>query len=163
MATAKGPITDSVEQLRRLLAQSAAFQERIGVEDAETANTKIFMYEYEDDPVTLKEMRPFAAIWPAGEFDLSQHAGGSKNWLMGRGDLILLITDIDRAEGDRVASAENFISWLDEVLMDIAELNGQDDYLPIRKVSFHQPPARNTTKDEPSAGAYWHVSFLVSW
>jgi hypothetical protein len=160
---AQGPLTSSVMELRRLLAQSPAFQKRVATSTV-PADDKIFMYDFEDNPTTLKNLRPFAVIWPSQDFEIGVYAGGAQNYLkVNSAGLILILCDLDRVPGDRTASAADFIGWLDAVIMDLMNLNGQDGYLPINKIAFQQPPARNSTKDEAAGGAYWHVSLLITW
>lgn len=159
----KGPITSAVYQLRRLVAESAAFQSRCGAADSAAAKKRVKCWDFEDDPILLQKARPFAVIWPADRFDLDQVAGGARNWLLGGGDLVLIISDVDRAAGDREASGAEFAGWIDAVLIDMADLAGDDDRIQLRHISFLRRPMRTATKDEASAGAFWEVAFLVSW
>ena len=159
-----GPITDSVAQLQRLVAESTAFQTRIASVDPAVIAAKILSYDYLDDPVAIKELRPFAVVWPGENLTISRYAGGSQSWLkVDRGDLILILTDKDNFPNDRSQSAADFVGWVDQVLMDIIAGAGKDDRLTISEISFKYPPARNSVKDEQAAGAYYSVAFLVSW
>lgn len=157
-----GLITSGVYQLRRLVSESTAFQTRVEAADATAAALKVKVWDYEDDPAALQRARPFACVWPADQFDMTQVAGGGQSLFSGGMDLVLILTDVDRAPGDREASGDNFAGWLDLVLQDIAALAGVDDHLPIKSIRFLQRPARSAAKDEPSAGAYWEAAILVS-
>lgn len=158
-----GPITSAVYQLRRLVAESAAFRTRVEAEDAEAAKAQIKTWDYEDDPVELQKARPFACVWPADKFDLAQVAGGGQSLFSSGGDLVLILTDIDRHPDDREASAADFAGWVDTILLEIAAVAGVDDRLCIRRVTFLQRPLRTATKDEPSAGAFWQTALLIEW
>ncbi|MFO8015256.1 MAG: hypothetical protein R6X20_18395, partial [Phycisphaerae bacterium] len=64
---ATGPISGMALGLRRLVAESAAFQRERGVADAAEAEPHVKLFSYEvPDPKEMKEARPFAAIWPSG-------------------------------------------------------------------------------------------------
>jgi len=159
-----GLITSSIYQVARLVSESSAFQTRVGAADAAAALLNVTTWDYEDDPVALQAARPFACVWPADKFDLTQVAGGGNSLFSGQMEVVLILSDIDRAPGDRSASAANFAGWLDRVLADVAAAAGIDDRVPIKHVSFLQRPLRTATKDEPSAGAYWQAAFLlVCW
>lgn len=158
-----GPLTSAVYQLRRLLCESAAFRERVGAADEAAALPHVKTWDFEDDPAALQAARPFAAVWPADEFELARIAGGGQSLFDGGGELVLILTDYDRQPGDREASAWDFCGWLDKVLLEIAALAGVDDRLPIRHVSFLRRPLRTATKNEASAGAFWETALLVTW
>ncbi|HUT14437.1 MAG TPA: hypothetical protein VMY42_28385, partial [Thermoguttaceae bacterium] len=109
----KGPITRSVLALRRLVATSTAFRRRVGVADEAQAHAKIHLFEFLDDgPQEIHASRPFAAIWPGDNLDLSQTAGGARNWMRAGGDLVLLLTDRDRYPKDRTLSGLDFAGWV---------------------------------------------------
>ena len=158
-----GPLTSGVLQLRRLVAESAAFQARVGATDDVDARLKVKTWDYEDDPVLLQNARPFACVWPADRQDFDQVAGGGQNWLAGHGDVVLILTDRDRHPGDREASGTDFAGWVDEVLADIVAAAGLSDRMAITAVKLLQRPLRTATRDEPSTGAFWQVAFVVSW
>lgn len=159
--TEKGPITSAVYQLRRLVAESAAFQARVGAESAEAAALKVKVWDYEDDPLELQRARPFAVVWPADQFDIDQLAGGGHPLFAGRMQLVLILTDVDRHPGDREASGDDFAGWIDELLLEMAAMAGVNDYMPISHVGFLRRPMRTATKDEAAAGAYWETFLLV--
>jgi len=158
-----GPITSAVYQLRRLVAESAAFQTRVGAADVAAAKAKVITWDYEDDPVNLQKARPFGGVWPADKFDLVQVAGGGQSLFSSGGELVLILTDIDRHPDDREASAADFAGWVDTILLEIAAIAGVDDRLCIRRVTFLERPLRTATKDEPSAGAFWQTALLIEW
>jgi hypothetical protein len=162
MSYEKGLITSAVYQLRRLVAESAAFQTRVEAADAEGALVHIKTWDYEDDPVAVQAARPFACIWPADKLDFDQLSGGGNSLFGGVIDLVLILTDFDRQPGDREASGADFAGWIDEVISDLAALAGVDDRIAIRRMTFLQRPLRTATKDEPSAGAYWQAALLLT-
>ena len=158
-----GPLTSSVYQLRRLVAECVSFQERVEAEDADGAKEHIKTWDYEDDPVELQRARPFACVWPADRFDLERIAGGGQSLFGSGGQLVLILTDVDRHPDDREASAAEFAGWLDKILLEMAAIAGVDDRLCVRRVSFLSRPLRTATKDEPSAGAYWETALMIEW
>jgi len=158
-----GQMTSGVLQLRRLVAESIAFQQRVGAADETAALKRIKTWDYEDDPVLLQSARPFAVVWPADRQDFEMVAGGGQNWLEGHGDVVLILTDRDRHPGAREQSGTDFAGWVDEVLADIAAASGLSDRMTINRIQLLQRPLRTATKDEPSAGAFWQAAFVFSW
>lgn len=158
-----GPLTSAVYQLRRLVSESASFQQRVGAADAAAALEHIKIWDYEDDPVALQAARPFACVWPAEKFDISQVSGGGRSLFGSGGELVLILTDYDRRPEDREASAWDFAGWIDKILLELADLFGVDDRLNCRRMTFLQRPLRTSTKDEVSAGAFWQTALLVEW
>jgi len=162
--TVKGPITGSVYGLSRLVAESPAFQRRVEASDRAEAEKHVKRWLYTDHPTLVKAARPFAAIWPATDFDLEQFAGGASIRLMGSGALVLILTDRDRwPKAARQDSGDDFAGWVDEVITEIKNQSGVDDRLCIRRISFLRPLMHSDDWDAPSAGAYWDVWFLVEW
>lgn len=161
---ATGPITEGVFGLARLLRESAAFRALVGADDEATAEGSIWLWDLRtEDPLVLQRLRPFAAIWPADQLDLSQYAGGSQIWLAGGGAVVLLLTDVDRDLSARASAAYQFHNAIDTILTEILDGAGLDDRLPIRFAGFLQAPAHSPLKDRGSDGDYWHVAYLFRY
>ena len=160
----KGPITGSVAGLMRLVAESSAFQTRTGSADQAEAERHVKRWDFRDQPELIQAARPFAAIWPASALDFQQFAGGDANYLAASGALVLLVTDQDpMPRGSREESGDDFAGWIDEVINDIKQNAGRDDRLTVHRMSFLQPLLHSPDWDDPSAGSYWDVFFLVEW
>ena len=159
-----GVITKPILGLERLVAESAAFQRRRKVSgDVVEARKHIHLFDYSDDPNSLAHARPFAAIWPADPVILSMIAGGTRNWLVAAGDLVLVLTDRDNYPGreNRRKSGLDFAEFVEDVIRDIRNNAGRDDRLDVRSI---EPIlfAHSAERDEPSGG-FWHAAFQVHW
>lgn len=158
--TATGSISGSLLKLRTLLSESDGFQDFVSAADAAAALLKIKLLTYSDAPHDIQDARPFAAIWPADRFDMEAVSWGGANYLSPGGDIVLLLT----AEGhDTEADAMDFVCHVDEILNDLRDGSGVDDALPISRLRLLTGFAHSPPQDEQSAGAYWHVGFMVSW
>lgn len=158
-----GVITTPILGLERLVAESTAFQRRRKVSNDVEARKHIHLFDYEDHPNTLKRARPFAAIWPADPVILSTIAGGTRNWMIAAGDLVLILTDNDNFPGrdNRRRSGLDFAGFVEGVIRDVRNNAGRDDRLNVRgleTILF----AHSASRDAPS-GEFWEAAFQVHW
>lgn len=151
---------DAIEGLVRLVAASSRFQERCQVDSAETAEKRIYWPWMEID--LIEEQRPCAII-EMGEFDYQAVAGGDQNYLMPSGSLVLTLVDNDRFAGDYKAGWRDFLAWQGQVIFDIAEKAGQDDFLDIVAIVRTQMPMSNNPQTVPAQKLYWHSKHEVHW
>ena len=160
-----GPLTGSVFGLVRLLAESPSFQRKTGVSNQIEAEQHIYRWQFRESPLLLNAARPFAAVWPSFEMDFEQFAGGSANWLSGKGALTLYLTDNDRhPKEDRHKSGDEFAAWLDAVVYnDVKKKFAVDDHLDGTGITILRPPIHNREWDTTSQGNYWDAMFLIHW
>ncbi len=171
-----GPLTGGVLGLERLVAESAFFRGRDGIDagaDLDLAKQHIFLFDFfKEDPDEIQRARPFAALWPADLLNLQEISPGAKYFLEPGGELVMVLTDRDRYPGltNRRQSGLDFCTWVDQVLLDIAAAAGTDDVagteaqrLNIREIRLLQGVAHSHPKDAPSAGEFWHCAFLICW
>jgi len=159
-----GVITKPILGLERLVAESTAFQRRRKVSGDVEARRHIHLFDYSDDPNTLSHARPFAAIWPADPVILSMIAGGTRNWMIAAGDLVLVLTDNDNYPGreNRRKSGLDFAGFVETVIRDVRNNAGRDDRLDVRgldPIVF----AHSAERDAPTAGEFWQAAFQVHW
>lgn len=162
---ATGPITGMALGLRRLVAESEAFQRERGVGNSAEAEPHVKLFSYEvPDPKDIKEARPFAAIWPSA-LTWEKFAGGDRNHLRPSGDLVLLLTanDTTGSEVDETDADLAFAGWIDRVIGDVAKRAGQDDRLSVLSIVGADPLVRRSASKDDPGGAYLWAQFTVSW
>ena len=162
----------AVVELRRLVAQSAAFQSRTGTHSESEAGEKVFMFDKEsDDPadmLALVRCRPCAVIWPE-TWRWDADAAGERNYGDPVGGLLLLLIDDallpGRAQEQRHQSALEFSDWVGNVIEEVLAHAGETDYLDIRTVTAaaEDGPFRTPTDQEASGGAAWWMRLHVQW
>jgi len=158
-----GSLTHGLFQLRRILAESADFQEFVGAADQAEAEAKIHVFAFEAEPPKLAADRANATIWLADDFGLDAIAWGDRTMLDPGGDLVLELQAADEAAKDRDAGYWAFVRWVDKVLIALRDRAGVSDYLAIRRISTLWSPRRSPPEDDPSTGGYWLCGLLVSW
>lgn len=160
MAFEEGDVEGAaIEGLVRLVAASSRFQARAELQSAEAAEARIYWPWVQED-IELK--RP-CAIVEDGEFDYDSVAGGSENYLMPMGSLILTLTDNDRFEGQEKDGWRDFLKWQSQVIYDIAEKAGSDDHLDIVAIRRVQRSIANPPQQSPAVKPYWWSKWEVIW
>lgn len=165
----KGPITSAVLAVERMLLESEAFRRRVAGEAEGTyqaARDKIFLFWLRDDPPALARQRPFAVVAPADQLDLTQYAGGQRNYLRAGGQIVVILSDRERYEDARLdgrQSGLDFCGWVDEVLRDLHQMAGRDTFPSLSEITLLSKPARVDPRDEPSGRRYWDCALLLSW
>ena len=160
MAFEEGDVEGAaLEGLVRLVAASGRFQTRCNVENAEDAEARIYWPWVQED-IELK--RPCAIIEDS-EFDYVAVAGGSENYLMPMGSLILTLTDNDRFDGQEKEGWRDFLKWQSQVIYDVAEKAGSDDHLDIVAIRRVQRAIANPPQQSPAVKPYWWSKWEVIW
>jgi hypothetical protein len=157
LETAQGMVAVPVVEVARLLLECPAFLSRIKAANAAEAVKRVHLFDLEEEPETLKGMRPFAAIWP-------KQLSADGNFLRCKGSVALILSDHERYPNDRNRSALDFATFVGEVFDWLRTMSGVSDRLPIRQiVQAEDGPHRNPPQDDASAGSYWWTQFLVHW
>ncbi|HUX14940.1 MAG TPA: hypothetical protein VMW52_00620 [Phycisphaerae bacterium] len=157
-----GIITAGVHGVVRMVAESRAFQRRVGAADDHEARKHIKRWDFRNDEELLHDARPFAAVWPADRYQQTQYAGGEQNWLKGSGGFVLLLTDKDNLPVEqRDESGDDFAAWVDEVVNDLRGLVGRDDHLMVREISLLRPIAHSPDWEKGEDYSYWHVAIVL--
>lgn len=159
----KGPITGGVYGLQRLVAESMAFQRRVGASGHIDAQNYVHRWMLMGGPAALKAKRPCAILWC---IDPTWEKQAERNLFVRGTELALVLSDIDRAPTDRSKSGDDFCEWVDEVLQQIAERAGVDDRLVVRRLGTFDPrdesPIRHSRDwDNKVQDAYWDAWFRV--
>jgi len=158
-----GPLTASLAGLRRVLAESADFQEFVGAGNQAEAEAKIHLFDFEAEPAALAADRSMATIWLADNFHMDVVAWGDRAMLDPGGDLVLELQAADEAPADRAEGVWAFLESIEKVLSALRDRAAADDYLTVRQVRFLWGPRRSPPQDDPSTGGYWHCGLVVSW
>ena len=157
LETATGMIAVPVVETARLLLECPAFLSRIKAPNAAEAVKRVHLFDLEEDPQTLRGMRPFAAIWP-------KQLSAEGPFLRCKGQVALILTDHERYPNDRNRSALDFATFAGEVLESLRTMSGVSDRLPIRQiVQEEDAPHRSPPEDDASAGRYWWTQFSIEW
>lgn len=176
-----GPYTVPLYELARIVAETAAFQERCGLTypdaaalakliDGEGGMKRIYYPDCSDREGTLSRL-PFAVITFGGTWRLPMVSGGARNYFHGpQGDLILRVTDKARhtlREG-ALRDFGNFVGTLlasgDDDRPGISELSALDDRLSIYDIAQTEPPWEcERVEGEANGEPYWAAEFLISY
>lgn len=153
------PATAAVFGIGRLLAESETFQRRTESANSFQAEEEHIKYWYFDpnDTEVFAAERPFAAVW-LSELAIGRNAAG----LTYQPKVIVTLADSDRYPDRTVESAKDFHRYFAKVLKEMVERENVDDRVRIAGGRQVVPPSHNPLRDQPSAGAYWHVSFEFS-
>lgn len=162
-----------MRKLAEALSESAAFRVACGLAaddddaaakliDAEGGTRRIWYPTVELEQV--KAALPLAVIEPGGGWTWTQVAGGASNLLWPtRGNLILILAENDKAEGDLMASLTEFGNFVGQVIAELAELAGVDDRLATTAISEEIPPFLGDQADVGAEGSWWRTLYRVSW
>jgi hypothetical protein len=171
--TAVGPWLVPLRKLAEVLSESATFRVACGLaaDDDEAAEKlidgvgaarRIWYPTVELERVTTA--LPLAVIEPGGGWTWTQVAGGASNLLWPtRGNLILILADVDRAEGDLMAGMSLFGNFVGQTIAEIAELAAVDDRLATTAISEEIPPFIADQADVGAEGSWWRTLYRVSW
>lgn len=160
--------TTTILGLERLLLESPAFLSWTNSPNYWTARKRIKQFSFAEDPQLMQGARPFALCLSAEQASLMAVGFGQSTDFWPEAQAALLLTDVDRTpdldpRADRREDYLRFSGHCDRILADLRELAGVDDRLPIHRTSTAWPITHSPTRDDPSAGAYWHAAFLISW
>lgn len=160
--TSAGFITAPKQALIDILAESPAFQAKVGASAPSDARAYIHTNYLLVDNHALE--RPYAIVaTAAGDYDL--RSGGARNFLRPQGTLWLYLCDQYRS-ADSAEDIRLFENYCGEVLDEIAELAAVDDRLAIAAIAIAVPPTRSERWMEGLGGAareYCEASFTIDW
>lgn len=158
----RGFLRGPVNGISRLVAESEAFQDRTGKFTVPSALSKVHRWSYLDNARIIQAERPFAVVFPADDLTLSRYATGVGGFTQ-RGAVLLVLTDGDRyPDKGREASGDDFVGWIDQVLLDIRNRAGVDGRLELNEPTLLRAPRHSQDVDD-TAEAYWDVIFLMRW
>lgn len=184
-----GELSIPLENLRALLAHSAAFRTWVGAADAAAAKDRIHLVDLpppEDGrEFTLEELR---GLRPLAQIDLwtPERGWGEQPWMTQRvadctyadgGKLTLdLVQDILEEDAANFADCKlRFMNEVGAVLRDIKQMANQTDHLDageiaagiggigIHRIEVFQGPARADEAQVQTQGDHWRVQLLVHW
>lgn len=146
------------ETLVDMVAQSATFQQRVGVASAEAARDHIYRNELMSYDRTTK--RPYAIVYQAAGTRWDLNVGGSQNFVSRvTGSLYLYLTDASQ-ETETDDALVDFENYAEGVVLDVVNLAGadrgpvKDSYLPLTSVRTDYP-ATGTRADEQNSDDYF--------
>lgn len=152
-------------KLARMIGLSPKWQQLCGGLSAEAATSKVKIINIAGD-----ERRPHCGIWIAPGSGYKQEAGGALNYMRPSGVMFLLFAfDFPPECGDDEQAANNLtISWLGEILTDVANLSGADDaesdssHLCLHHLMIHSWQ-RSELAHRSSMGDYFFGEVCVMW
>ena len=159
-STTSGPIRESADQLRRMLAASQTWRDlTAGTVYPADAPDGVFLRDLPPD-----QGRPVAVIQPFDASAFRLIAGGQQNMFRQEGALLLYLA-IDIPAELQLSSIEQEFYALDSfglVVSEVAAQAGLDDLLGIAELSLltYGPPDET---DIPSLGLYYASIWSVRW
>jgi len=164
MADETNIVWGPVENLRALLAASAAFQTLVGAANATEAKAHIYSPALPQSAIAAA--RPFALLstgqrWRADRIAETAHRlTGSLMWL--------LEADVPEAHAGKTAAAleaaENwFCVLVGDILYEMLVLSGTPGYLPLVNVGLLDGPARSGLLNKDADGDYYQVVYELDW
>lgn len=137
-----GIITGGVFLVARMLAETPAFQRRVGAADWFGALAHVKRWRHSDDPRVIEASRPFAVIWPE-EVSLTRFAGGSRDAHQRAGVLALVLSDVDRRTRESGEdSGDEFAGWVDQVINELAAKGDVNDRPSLRLITLGGLPSK---------------------
>lgn len=175
-----GPYTVPLQMLAQMVAECAAFQNRVGLSypdpdaidklvSGDGANKRIYYPAIESTDQVLDKL-PAAIISESEDWTLPMVAGGSHNYFHGpRGSLELILMDHDRHPGSIEASKRDFMNFVGLTLQSgdndnpgLAELAALDDRLIINEMTQLDPPEMCSREVEfQRQRLYWSARFQI--
>lgn len=159
-STTSGPIRESADQLRRMLAGSQTWRDiTAGTVYPPDALEGVFLRD-----LPSEQARPVAVIQPFEASAFRVIAGGGQNMMRQDGALLLYLA-IDIPAELQLSSIEQEFYALDvfgQIACEIAGQSGVDDLLSIAELSLltYGPPDET---DIPSLGLYYASVWSVRW
>lgn len=160
-ATRKGALRTAVNSLALMLADSPHFQQEVSKYTTDEALTRVYKGFTPGTPKTDHLPRPWALI-AIGEHNSTRIAGGSYNVFENEGFLILWLCSEVENRDDLSESLLAFADWTYEVIADLQNLAGADDFLNIIDIQQENVPGL----DAPESGAevpYCMATWRLQW
>jgi|GEM_PF-3591665 len=169
----QGPIIRPLAKLATLLAATAHFRTRCGLESDDPLGTeklldgkhgtqrRIFYPEVDWDRFNVF---PSAVIQPGPTWTATLACGGERNYLTYHGSLRLILIDADRYPHEMERSLRDYGTWVGQLLDDLKSYFAYNDELAGTTITQERGIARGTVTEEVSRGkAYWSTAFLIDW
>lgn len=156
--TPSGLMSLPLDHLRRLVSACEAFQTWTGAADATEALEHIHMVELPQGDL----VRPFALIGFGDRWKSEQR---SIQLYTKTGELFLMFED-DVAAADQASAADalfGFMNPMGDVVSEMLQLAGTDDYLNVLEMEMEVPPIRENEEDAQIAEDYYNAIFNVVW
>jgi hypothetical protein len=152
------PISDSLNALIEIIANSTTFQTWVGAADAEEAKTHIY---YKESDVGEEE-RPLAMVGFGEDYSTTRQATNS---FLDKGELYL---GFEANVADGATEMEAFFSFTDlagSVINDMRNLQGIDGFLSIKSAYYDEDgsPRRSQHLEEPPPDDYYMDQWVIAW
>lgn len=153
-----------------MLLESPAFLRWLDAPNRIQAAAKLRLFDWEEDPADLVELRPLAVILGVEQAAMTAVAWGFEVSLLPGASVAVLFTDRDYSASTGEAAPPHsresdylrFAAWMDLVLADLRNSAGIDDRLPVERIEPLWPITHSPPKDD-ALGAYWHCSYQIVW
>lgn len=156
--TPSGLMSLPLSHLRRLVSECEAFQTWTGAADATEALEHIHLVELPQGDL----VRPFALIGFGARWKTEQR---SVQLYTKTGELFLMF-EADVADADQASAADaifGFMNPLGDVVSEMLEKAGTDDYLNVIELEMEEPPLRENEEDAQLNEDYYNAIFNVVW
>lgn len=160
---AVGVLAAPLETLRRMVAASATFQSWTSSANATEAKTHVHLVAITD----ASAARPFAIVRYAEDADHREDASawGATQLFIDQGSIELgFEADVADGDADSHEDAElAFVNDIGQIMEDVNDIAGTDDYLILRGWEVVRGPARAHPSEEHSEGDYYQILLTVEY
>ena len=165
--TPSGMLSLPLENLRTLVAASAAFQAWVGATgetEAELiASAKEHIYLVGLDGDNVVNARPFAVVDHGESWTLTRLA--EPHTYRATGSLLLCFEDnVDAAHAGSIPDAQlAFTNMVGDVVEDMFEKAGTDTYLAVSQITLVRGPSRSAETQQKTEGDFMQIVLQVDW
>lgn len=168
--TPDGPICKPLSRLAELVAESATFRVRAGIDSDDTyaadklieglrGGRRAIFYPAAD--LDSLEVFPAAVIFP-DRTTFRQDSGGHRNFLAAGGMLSLLLVDKCQYPDDVLQSSRDFLNFGGNVLKEISDLFASDDRLAGHEITAMAPERDRVSTSEGQVDR-WLLLSRIEW
>jgi len=169
----EGPIIRPLAKLATLLAATAHFRTRCGLESDDPLGTEKLLdgrygckrrIFYPDVDWHRHNVFPSAVLQFGPDWKATTASGGDRNYLVTSGNLRLILIDEDNYPRDVEKSLRDFGIWIGQLLDDLKHYFAYSDELAGTTITQEDSIKQSPVVEEVSRGkAYWTVAFLIDW
>lgn len=160
--TPSGPIALPKSLVCDMVANSATFQARIGVNTQTAAYEKVFYTFKRASAADHRSLRPYATVLTTPQLSYELDAGGFQNYLLPSGTVGLLLVDNDDQFSDITNASIDFENFCGGVLADVQNQSALSGNLAIIRAELLQLD-RLPQDAELSEGCWWQALLAFEW
>lgn len=153
-----GALAYPLRKLVELVAESATFQDWVGVTSQEEALSRVHHPYVPADGRVLTLPRPLAVVNLTNDF---RYERVNAQHLRPQGSFDLILQAEEKHPGDPDLDELEFLNQVGGVLADLCALQGQDDRLAIGSIRTLVPPDPPEPEDRSAGRAWWTAIYRV--